>query len=215
MATLKTGLVILVLFLALKALDKVFDRLFAVNERVKERFPGLEEKTNRYIQMARRVFGWVIVAISLGIIGKAWGIPVATFVASQTGALIITRAITIIITIGVVIAIIGTCQFVSDLLLKEKKGKKKKEASQKMKTLVPMIRTAINIAAGFIGGIVILDRIGVNTTPILAGAGIVGLAIGFGSQTLVKDLINGLFILFEESIRVGDYVAVGNDEGMV
>jgi small conductance mechanosensitive channel len=215
MATLKTGLVILALFLALKARDKVFARLFAVNERVKERFPGLEEKTNRYIQMVRRVFGWVIVAISLGIIGQAWGIPVATFVASQIGALIITRAITIVITIGVVIAIIGTCQFVSDLLLKEKKGKKKKEASQKMKTLVPMIRTAINIAAGFIGGIVILDRIGVNTTPILAGAGIVGLAIGFGSQTLVKDLINGLFILFEESIRVGDYVAVGNNEGMV
>ena len=100
-------------------------------------------------------------------------------------------------------------------MLKEKKGKKKKAASQKMKTLVPMVKTAINIATGFVGGIVILDRIGVNTTPILAGAGIVGLAIGFGSQTLVKDLINGLFILFEESIRVGDYVDVGKDEGTV
>ena len=176
---------------------------------------GLEEKTNRYILMVRRILGWIIVAMALGIIGQAWGIPVATFVTSQTGALIIMRFIAIMITIGLVIAIIGTCQFVSDLLLKEKKGKKKKEASQKIKTLVPMIRTAINIAAGFIGGIVILDRIGVNTTPILAGAGIVGLAIGFGSQTLVKDLINGLFILFEESIRVGDYVAVGNDEGTV
>jgi len=214
-ASLKTGFVILALFLALKVLDKLFARLFAVNERVKERFPGLEEKTNRYILMVRRILGWVIVAMALGIIGQAWGIPVATFVTSQTGALIITRAIAIVITIGMVMAIIGICQFVSDLLLKEKKGKKKKEVSQKMKTLVPMIRTAINIAAGFIGGIVILDRIGVNTTPILAGAGIVGLAIGFGSQTLVKDLINGLFILFEESIRVGDYVAVGNDEGTV
>jgi small conductance mechanosensitive channel len=55
----------------------------------------------------------------------------------------------------------------------------------------------------------------VNTTPILAGAGIVGLAIGFGSQTLVKDIINGLFILFEDSIRVGDYVDVGKDDGTV
>lgn len=214
-ATLKTGFAILALFLALKVLDKLFARLFTVNERVKEKFPGLEEKTNRYILMIRRVFGWIIVAMALGIIGQAWGIPVAAFVTSQTGALIITRAIAIMITIGMVIAIIGICQFVCDLLLKEKKGKKKKEASQKMKTLVPMIRTTINIAAGFIGGIVILDRIGVNTTPILAGAGIVGLAIGFGSQTLVKDLINGLFILFEESIRVGDYVAVDKDEGIV
>lgn len=214
-ATLKTGFAILALFLALKVLDKLFARLFAVNERVKDKFPGLEEKTNRYIRMVRRIFGWIIVAMALGIIGQAWGIPVAAFVASQAGALIILRAIAIMITIGMVIAIIGTCQFVCDHLLKKKKGKNKKEASQKMKTLVPMIRTTINIAAGFIGGIVILDRIGVNTTPILAGAGIVGLAIGFGSQTLVKDLINGLFILFEESIRVGDYVAVGNDEGIV
>jgi small conductance mechanosensitive channel len=62
---------------------------------------------------------------------------------------------------------------------------------------------------------VILDQLGVNTTPILAGAGIVGLAVGFGSQTLVKDLINGLFILFEESIRVGDYADVGKNEGIV
>ena len=215
MATLKTGFAILLLFLALKVLDKLIARLFTINERVKEKFPGLEEKANRYILMVRRVFGWIIVAMALGIIGQAWGIPVAAFVASKTGGLIITRTIAILITIGLVVAIIGTSQLVSDHVLKAKKGKKKKEASQKMKTLVPMIRTAINIAAGFIGGIVILDRIGVNTTPILAGAGIVGLAIGFGSQTLVKDLINGLFILFEESIRVGDYVDVGKDEGTV
>jgi len=81
--------------------------------------------------------------------------------------------------------------------------------------LIPVIQTAINIGVVFVGGIIVLDRLGVNTTPILAGAGIVGLAVGFGSQTLVKDLINGLFILFEESIRVGDWATVGNQGGMV
>jgi small-conductance mechanosensitive channel len=214
-ATIKTGLAILALFLSFKILDKLFSRLFAINERVKERFPGLEEKTNRYIQIFRKILGWIVVIVALGIIAQAWGIPVAAFITSQTGALIITRTIAIVITIGMVIAIIGTAQVISNHMLKKDKGKKKKEVSQKTKTLVPMIRTALNIAAGFVGGIVILDRIGVNTTPILAGAGIVGLAIGFGSQTLVKDLINGLFILFEESIRVGDYVDVGKDEGTV
>jgi len=214
-ATLKTGFAILALFLALQVLDKLFSRLFAINERVKERFPGLEEKTNRYIRIIRKSLGWITVIVALGIIAQAWGIPVAAFIASQTGALIITRTIAIVITIGMVIAIIGTTQLMSDHIVKEKKGKKKKEASQKMKTLVPMIKMAINITAGFVGGIVILDRIGVNTTPILAGAGIIGLAIGFGSQTLVKDLINGLFILFEDSIRVGDYVDVGKDDGTV
>jgi small conductance mechanosensitive channel len=214
-ATLKTGFVILALFLVMRLLDQMFSRLFTINERVKERFPGLEEKTNRYIRIIRKTLGWIVLIVTLGIIAQTWGIPVAAFVASQTGTFIITRSIAIVITIGLVVAIIGTSQLISDHVVKAKKGKKKKEASQKMKTLVPMLKTAINIAAGFVGGIVILDRIGVNTTPILAGAGIVGLAIGFGSQTLVKDLINGLFILFEESIRVGDYVDVGKNEGTV
>jgi small conductance mechanosensitive channel len=214
-ATLKTGFVILALFLAMRLLEQMFSRLFTISERVKERFPGLEEKTNRYIRILRKTLGWIVVIVALGIIAQAWGIPVAAIVSSKKGALIITRTIAILITIGLVVAIIGSTQLISDHVLKEKKGKKKKEVSQKMKTLVPMLKAAINIGAGFVGGIVILDRIGVNTTPILAGAGIVGLAIGFGSQTLVKDLINGLFILFEESIRVGDYVDVGKDEGMV
>ena len=104
----------------------------------------------------------------------------------------------------------------ADYLLKEKKvGKKKKKITQKQQTLIPVIKTTLQILTGFVGGIIILGRLGVDTGPILAGAGIVGLAIGFGSQTLVKDLINGLFILFEESIRVGDWAMVDNKGGIV
>ena len=55
-----------------------------------------------------------------------------------------------------------------------------------------------------------LSEIGVNIAPLLAGAGIVGLAIGFGSQALVKDIITGLFILVEDTLAVGDVVDVGN-----
>jgi small conductance mechanosensitive channel len=118
--------------------------------------------------------------------------------------------------VGLVVVVIETSQFISSYLLQEKKrNRKRMEPTQKMKTLIPMINTAIRIAAAFVGGIVILDQMGVNTTPILAGAGIVGLAVGFGSQTLVKDLINGLFILFEESIRVGDVVVIGGKGGIV
>jgi moderate conductance mechanosensitive channel len=94
-------------------------------------------------------------------------------------------------------------------------GKKKKKTTQKQQTFIPVIKTTVQIVTGFVGGIVILERLGVNTGPILAGAGIVGLAVGFGAQTLVKDLINGLFILFEESIRVGDFAKVGGKGGIV
>ena len=215
-ATVKTAITLAAVYLARGLLDWLFGKLFEINERVKERFPGLEERTNRHIRIIKGILRAILVVIGLGIIAQIWGIPVASLVASRVGSLIITRAIAIGITVGVVVVIIEASQFLRDYALKAKKGKKKKkEPSQKMKTLAPMINTAIKIAAGFVGGIIILDQLGVNTTPILAGAGIVGLAVGFGSQTLVKDLINGLFMLFEESIRVGDYVNAGKEGGIV
>jgi small conductance mechanosensitive channel len=214
-ATLGTVITLVALLPALGILGWIFKRFFAINEKVKTRFPGLEEKTNRYILLLRMVFRSILIIIALGVIAEIWGIPVSTLVASKTGSLVILRAIAILITLGIVMAIIEISDFLKEYFLKSRGGKKKKAITQKRKTLLPMINTTIKIGAGFIGGIVILDRLGVNTTPILAGAGIVGLAVGFGSQTLVKDLINGLFILFEESVRVGDYADLGKNEGVV
>lgn len=211
-ATLWTAITVVLLFLALRLLDWAFERLFAVNERIKARFPGLEQKTNQYIHFMRRVLSLVSVIFALGFIVEFWGIPVSTIVASRIGSLIILRAIAILITIGVVIAVIEISHFVSDRLLQEREGKK---PTKKRKTLIPLINTTIKIAAAFIGGIVVLDQIGVNTKPILAGAGIVGLAVGFGAQTLVKDVINGLFILLQDLISVGDVAVFGDKGGLV
>jgi small-conductance mechanosensitive channel len=64
-------------------------------------------------------------------------------------------------------------------------------------------------------GLIVLSELGVNTAPLLAGAGVVGLAVGFGSQALVKDLITGLFILLEDSVAVGDVATVAGHTGVV
>jgi small conductance mechanosensitive channel len=66
-----------------------------------------------------------------------------------------------------------------------------------------------------VGGLNVLHHVGVNITPILAGVGILSLAVGFGAQTLVKDVINGLFILVEDSIAVGDVVTIRGTGGLV
>ena len=214
-ATLGTVVTALIMLLALRTIDWVFRRLFRISERVRERFPGLEEKANRYVMIVRKGLTVAVTVVGLGAIGEIWGIPVSEFVASDMGGFIILRAIAIIITLAVIISLIEVSNALAAYLVKGKRRGEKKEITQKQKTLVPVIRTVVNIAAGFVGGIIILERLGVNTTPILAGAGIVGLAVGFGSQTLVKDLINGLFILFEESIRVGDFVMVDKKGGTV
>ena len=214
-ATLGTVLTACLIFILFHALDAAFKRFFQIKEQTRLRFPGLEQKANRYLLIVKKGLKAVIIIVGLGVLGQIWGIPVSTFVGSAIGATIILRAVAIALTVAVIAGVIEINNTVSGYLLREKRGGRKRDVSQKQKTLIPVVQTAINIAAGFVGGIIVLERLGVNTTPILAGAGIVGLAVGFGSQTLVKDLISGLFILFEESIRVGDWAMVGNQGGSV
>lgn len=87
--------------------------------------------------------------------------------------------------------------------------------SVRARTILPLVRNAAFIAIVVVAAIVTLANLGVNVTPLLAGAGVIGLAIGFGAQTLVQDLITGLFIIIEDSIAVGDSIDVGSHAGTV
>lgn len=82
-------------------------------------------------------------------------------------------------------------------------------------TLTHIVRDVARIAIFFAGVLMILSEIGIDLGPLLAAAGLGGLAIGFGAQSLVKDLISGFFILLENSVRVGDVVEVAGVSGLV
>jgi moderate conductance mechanosensitive channel len=82
-------------------------------------------------------------------------------------------------------------------------------------TITPMLRNVIFVTIVIIAAIVGLANLGVNVTPLLAGAGVIGLAIGFGAQTLVQDLITGIFILIEDSLAVDDFVRINGHVGTV
>ncbi|MDH5625709.1 MAG: mechanosensitive ion channel family protein, partial [Nitrospira sp.] len=82
-------------------------------------------------------------------------------------------------------------------------------------TLTHIVRDVVRIVIFFVGVMMILSEIGIDLKPLLAAAGLGGLAIGFGAQSLVKDLISGFFILLENSIRVGDVVEVAGVGGLV
>ncbi|MHB0775746.1 mechanosensitive ion channel domain-containing protein [Halomonas sp. WWR20] len=87
--------------------------------------------------------------------------------------------------------------------------------SARAQTITPMIRNVIFVTIIVIAAIAGLANLGVNVTPLLAGAGVIGLAIGFGAQTLVQDLITGVFILIEDSLSIDDFVDVGGHMGTV
>ncbi|MGU1051244.1 mechanosensitive ion channel family protein [Pseudomonas aeruginosa] len=82
-------------------------------------------------------------------------------------------------------------------------------------TMLPLIRNVLFATIAVIALIVALANMGMNVTPLLAGAGVIGLAIGFGAQSLVADLITGLFIIIEDSLSIDDYVDVGGHLGTV
>jgi moderate conductance mechanosensitive channel len=82
-------------------------------------------------------------------------------------------------------------------------------------TLIRIFKGLINILIITIAFIMILNEIGVQVGPILAGAGIIGLAIGFGGQYLIKDLITGFFLLLENQYRIGDVVEIDKTGGLV
>jgi small conductance mechanosensitive channel len=88
-------------------------------------------------------------------------------------------------------------------------------ATKRIKTLSSVIWTLSAGLLWFIVALVVLSQIGVNIGPILAGAGVLGLAVGFGAQHLVRDLVSGCFLLIENQIRVGDIAIINNTTGTV
>ncbi|MBE9129205.1 MULTISPECIES: mechanosensitive ion channel family protein [unclassified Coleofasciculus] len=86
---------------------------------------------------------------------------------------------------------------------------------QRRLTLIPLVQSILRYTIYFSAGIAILDTLDIDPTPILAAAGIVGLAVGFGAQNLINDMVCGFFILFENYYLVGDYIKTGNAEGTV
>ena len=90
-----------------------------------------------------------------------------------------------------------------------------REAGRKLQTLAPLAQTSVKLLVVLVGSLLILQLVGVETGPLLAGVGIFGLAVGFAAQSLIKDIINGLFILTEGSVGAGDVVNVGGVSGVV
>ncbi len=94
-------------------------------------------------------------------------------------------------------------------------GELSSEASKRAETLTHLISQALLIALWVVITLIILKEIGVEIAPILASAGILGLAVGFGAQNLVRDVISGFFFILEDQVRVGDVAVVNNTGGLV
>ncbi|MCA9452347.1 MAG: mechanosensitive ion channel family protein [Nitrospiraceae bacterium] len=101
------------------------------------------------------------------------------------------------------------------LRIRENDDKNRVAAEKRVKTLIGLLLTICLTLVWVIAVVMGLDQIGLDITPIIASAGIVGLAVGFGAQNLVRDVINGFFMILENQVRVGDVAVVNGTGGLV
>ncbi|MCR2805315.1 mechanosensitive ion channel family protein [Paenibacillus soyae] len=102
-----------------------------------------------------------------------------------------------------------------DRIMLERASKYTASQARRMTTVGKLLRNVTAYIVYFIAIMLVLSEIGINLGPLLAGAGVVGLAIGFGAQSLVKDVITGFFIILEDQFAVGDVIQTGQFKGTV
>ena len=191
-------------------------RIFRVDADLKARTPGLEARANRYLPVIDRLVGIVIVLLALLTVADVWGLGAFNYLQSEVGRALITSLLAVVF---VLIFAVVAWELVSALIERRLEHIERQEHSlaqkARLRTLLPLLRNAFLVVLITVATLIVLSELGINIAPLLAGAGVVGLAIGFGAQTLVKDVITGLFNLFENTIAVGDVVNIAGQGGLV
>lgn len=214
--TLLTIAIIALSRVVLFAADRGFRRLFAIRAETRMRFPGLEERANRYLPLMLGVIRWFIYVIAVFAVLQAWGLDVLGWLATDTGRNVVSRIVTILLVMGMTLVLWeAIATGIEYYLTQPGPDGKPAPRSGRVRTLLPLLRRTVSIILGLIAALIVLSELGINIAPLLAGAGVIGLAIGFGAQTLVKDVITGIFILMEDTISVGDVVDLGGNAGVV
>jgi small-conductance mechanosensitive channel len=165
------------------------------------------------------VEGLIVVGMAIGLL-LLWGIDPF----DRTAATGLARLIPALVEAGLVVVIgIALWRSVADALARQPaEAEDAQDAGDgmggegsRLETVLPIMRGAALGAIGITTGMIALSALGVNITPLIASAGVVGLAIGFGSQKLVSDVISGAFYLYEDAFRIGEYVVTKNGKGTV
>ncbi len=215
-ATLVTGAILIGSRLLSEGLDRLVERGLSVPDDLRLAYPGLEERSNRYLPILRRLAQAALALFTVLLLLQAWGADALAWLGSDLGQRIGASAVTILI---VLLLALLTWEMVNGAIQRYLTATDENglavQRSGRMRTLLPLLRNAMTIVLGVLVGLIVLSEMGVNIAPLLAGAGVIGLAVGFGAQTLVKDVITGLFILVEDTISVGDSVTVAGLSGGV
>ncbi len=208
-------IVVVCRFIALSLLG-LLDRLFRVSPELEQHYPGLEMRANRWYPLLRRVVNAIMLAAGAVLLLQSWGLPALSwFAAGHLGTRMVSALLSILVALMLGVVAWEGVNAALDRQVSNFGRTSQTARAVRLQTLLPILRTVLLITLGAIVLLTILSEIGINVAPLLAGAGILGVAIGFGSQKLVQDFITGIFLLVENAMQVGDTVTAAGVTGTV
>lgn len=212
-----------VITLAFPIADRVFNALLKNVVRIPWlQSPSFAQRSERFIRVVQGGFRIILLTFSTLTLLHAWGISATNMMISPAGDGIGGKLTDLLI--------IGTLVYVFWELMHaliERKLPEEEDAlanlegdgggtgASRAETLLPLIRTTLTVVLMIFLIISALHALGVAITPLLAGAGVVGIAIGFGAQKLVQDILSGIFFLIDDAFRRGEYIEIENLRGTV
>ncbi len=176
---------------------------------------GAEAEVARTQQAARLTWALVrLAALTVGVVAilGIWGIDAQGWLSGEAGARLVR--------LGLVLIIVTALVEVSGFIIKRLIGGFARRSSDprraaQLRTLGPILTGCAQTILVVVGGLTVLTELGLKVGPILASAGVLGIAVGFGAQTLVKDFLTGLFLIAEDVVSVGDNVQIAGSSGVV
>ncbi len=192
------------------------DRALAPREGLAAHYPGIEVRLALYHPVLISTARALIAVAAVFLLLQLWGLGAVDWLLGSTlGKHLISSLVMLAITLLLSIAVWEAINAAIERHLARLTREAQAARSARLRTLLPLLRTTLTVTIVVVAGMMVLSEIGVNIGPLLAGAGIVGVAIGFGSQKLVQDLITGIFLLLENAMQVGDSVTVAGLSGTV
>jgi small conductance mechanosensitive channel len=174
----------------------------------------------RYLHLPRRRFASVFRMQRW--IGGLFALTVLVYVANRlianyfgSAELNLDGFLSTVLGIAVSLLLVSLIWEVANALLEQVEFHNRHLSRSRLQTIMPVLRNFLLFTLSLLTIMVVLSEMGVNIMPLLAGAGVLGIAIGFGAQTLVKDFLNGAMVIFEDLLQIGDVVKLGDLFGEV
>lgn len=175
-----------------------------------------EERRGELPRAVVRMVNLIVAVLAVALIAETWGAGFGKLLQTDLGSRIVQAGLAIgLILVFTLIAWHVAGLVVARLLTLASGSSDAERTARRLDTLVPLLRSVLQGVIGVLAGLLILSELGIDIGPLLAGAGILGLAVGFGAQTLVKDLLTGVTILLEDGATIGDVVEVAGHIGVV